>query len=451
MAIFSTADTIVARATPPGRGGIAVVRVSGPAVAEIAGLLLGQLPQPRYATLADFGVPGREAIDTGVALYFPAPNSYTGEDVLELQGHGSPVVTELLIECICGLGARLAEPGEFSQRAFLNDKLDLAQAEAIADLIDSSSKTAARAAQRSLQGEFSKCIFALNEDVTALRVYVEAAMDFPEEEIDFLSDKALTDRIQAVAEHFVSVEKTVQQGCLLRDGVRVVLAGKPNAGKSSLLNALAGHEAAIVTDIAGTTRDLVHEQIELDGLPVHIVDTAGLRQSGDEIEAEGVRRARRELKTADYALLLVDVADPEPGVLDSLAEELPAGLSYTVVRNKIDLVGEEPGLQSEAPATVSISALTGAGMDDLRSHLLSALGYRPAAEGGVTARRRHLESLHKAQHHFSAACQVLNEQSAGELMAEELLQVQNALAEITGQFSSDDLLGRIFADFCIGK
>ena len=292
---FGTHDTIVARGTPPGRGGIAVVRVSGSRVADIATALLGRLPPARYATLSPIAGPGDEPIDTGIALYFPGPNSFTGEDVLELQTHGSPVIVEMLIERICGLGARLAEPGEFSRRAFLNDKIDLSQAEAIADLIDSASRTAARAAQRSLQGRFSAIIDELNNQVTDLRVYVEAALDFPEEDVDFLTDRALKTRIDELAAAFDQVEAIVRQGCLLRDGVTVVLAGRPNAGKSSLLNALAGFDAAIVTRIPGTTRDLVKAEIELHGLPVHITDTAGLRVAADAAELEGIRRTRREL------------------------------------------------------------------------------------------------------------------------------------------------------------
>ncbi|MCP4000814.1 MAG: tRNA uridine-5-carboxymethylaminomethyl(34) synthesis GTPase MnmE [Gammaproteobacteria bacterium] len=451
MATFNTVDTIVARATPAGRGGVAVLRLSGVKVKAIAEHLLGTLPVPRYATFTEFTSQDDGVIDMGIALYFPAPHSFTGEDVLELQGHGSPIVTEMLIKEICLLGARIAEPGEFSRRAFLNDKIDLAQAEAIADLIDSSSQTAARAARRSLQGKFSELIVSLNEEVTALRVYVEAAMDFPEEEIDFLSDEALTKRFETVRNKFSVVEHTVQQGCLLRNGVTVVLAGRPNAGKSSLLNALAGYEAAIVTEIPGTTRDLVREQIEIHGLPVHIIDTAGLRQTADIIEEEGVRRAQHELSNADHALVIIDSSSDNEAVVNTLLGELPEGLHYTVVRNKADLSGEQIGFAGDTKNTVSISALTGAGINELREYLELTLGYQPAAEGSVTARRRHLESLRKAMAFFTRACEILYEDSAAELMAEELLQVQNELAEITGQFSSDDLLGRIFEDFCIGK
>ncbi len=441
-------DTIVARATPPGRGGIAVIRVSGPGVGEIATSMLGELPEPRRAELRKFVDATGEPIDSGIALLFPAPHSFTGEDVLELQGHGGTMVCDLLIERAIELGARIAEPGEFSRRAFLNDRMDLAQAEAIADLIDSSSRSAARAAQRSLRGDFSDAITDLNESVTQLRTHVEAAIDFPEEEIDFLQDAALLERIIGLEQQFRDLERVVRQGCLLRDGVTVVVAGRPNVGKSSLLNALAGYDAAIVTDVAGTTRDLVHEQLDLDGLPLHVVDTAGLRAWRDRVEEEGIRRARAELRSADHALIVLDAnrADHE---LDALTAELPDGLGYTVVRNKIDLTGESAG--PVADGSINVSALERDGIDALRNHLKSVLGYEPPAEGAITARRRHLESLARARQHFDQARQQLEKHAAGELMAEELLQVQNALAEITGEFHNDDLLGRIFSSFCIGK
>ena len=441
-------DTIVARATPPGRGGIAVIRVSGPGVGEIATSMLGELPEPRRAELRKFVDATGEPIDSGIALLFPAPHSFTGEDVLELQGHGGTMVCDLLIERAIELGARIAEPGEFSRRAFLNDRMDLAQAEAIADLIDSGSRSAARAAQRSLRGDFSDAITDLNESVTQLRTHVEAAIDFPEEEIDFLQDAALLERIIGVEQQFRDLERVVRQGCLLRDGVTVVVAGRPNVGKSSLLNALAGYDVAIVTDVAGTTRDLVHEQLDLDGLPLHVVDTAGLRAWRDRVEEEGIRRARAELRSADHALIVLDAnrADHE---LDALTAELPDGLGYTVVRNKIDLTGESAG--PVADGSINVSALERDGIEALRNHLKSVLGYEPPAEGAITARRRHLESLARARQHFDQARQQLEKHAAGELMAEELLQVQNALAEITGEFHNDDLLGRIFSSFCIGK
>jgi tRNA modification GTPase len=365
MPDFRADDTIVARGTPPGRGGIAVIRVSGSATRQIAEQFLGTLPEPRRATLSAFGGGDGEAIDHGIALFFPGPHSFTGEDTLELQAHGSPVVVDMLIERLCELGARIAEAGEFSRRAFMNDKLDLTQAEAIADLIDSSSRKAARAAQRSMQGRFSEMVMALNEHVTTLRVHVEAALDFPEEEIDFLSDDALRVRLDATRTIFDDVERAVRQGCLLREGVTVVLAGRPNAGKSSLLNVLAGYDAAIVTHIAGTTRDLVREQIELSGLPVNIIDTAGLRASADEVEEEGIKRARAELDNADHALVIYDAVTGTPTELRSLLAELPALPGYTIVRNKIDLTDIPAGRDSTEPSMINVSAKTGAGIDDL--------------------------------------------------------------------------------------
>ncbi len=441
-------DTIVARATPPGRGGIAVIRLSGPGVGEVAAGMLGKLPEPRRAELRKFVDATGEPIDSGIALLFPAPHSFTGEDVLELQGHGGAMVCDLLIERAIELGARIADPGEFSRRAFLNDRMDLAQAEAIADLIDSGSRSAARAAQRSLRGDFSDAVTDLNESITRLRTHVEAAIDFPEEEIDFLRDAALLERIAGVERQFGELERVARQGCLLRDGVTVVVAGRPNVGKSSLLNALAGYEAAIVTDVAGTTRDLVREQLDLDGLPLHVVDTAGLRPWKDRVEQEGIRRARAELGSADHALIVLDASCADND-LDALTAELPDGLGYTVVRNKIDLTGEPAG--PVTGGSVNVSALQRDGIEALRTHLKSVLGYEPPPEGAITARRRHLESLARARQHFDLARQQLEKHAAGELMAEELLQVQNALAEITGEFHNDDLLGQIFSSFCIGK
>jgi len=444
-------DTIVARATPPGRGGIAVTRISGPGVRDITANLLNRVPEPRMATFSGFFDSAGEAIDSGIALFFPAPHSFTGEDVLELQGHGGPVVCNLLIERVIGLGARLAQPGEFSRRAFLNDKLDLSQAEAIADLIDSGSRSAARAAQRSLQGQFSDAVMALNHRVTELRKYVEAAIDFPEEEIDFLKDDALGERLTEVAAEFERLEHAVRHGCLLRDGIHVVLAGRPNAGKSSLLNVLAGYEAAIVTDVPGTTRDLVREHIELDGLPVHVVDTAGLRDADGEVEQQGISRARQQISVADHALLIIDASAEKIGELDELVAQLPDKLSYTIVRNKVDLTDETAGIVSEQTPTVNVSALTGVGIDVLREQIKNQVGFDSDGEGTITARQRHLSELRIARSHFETGRQQLLKHRAGELMAEEMLQVQNALAEITGEFSSDDLLGEIFSSFCIGK
>jgi tRNA modification GTPase len=403
------------------------------------------------ATVTDFNDANDEGIDSGIVLFFPTPHSFTGEDVVELHGHGGPIVCDLLLERVLGLGARLAEPGEFSRRAFLNDKLDLSQAEAIADLIDSGSRSAARAAQRSMRGLFSDSVMALNQKVTDLRMHVEAAIDFPDEDIDFLTDAALADRLVDVAAAFGDLMNKVRQGCLLRDGIQVVLAGRPNGGKSSLLNALAGYDAAIVTAVPGTTRDLVREHIDIDGLPVHIVDTAGLRDSSGPVEQEGIRRARQQLGEADHALVVVDASVEKPDDTLELIDDLPAGLAYTLVRNKIDLTDDSPGAASVDSDVLNVSALTGAGIDELRQHIKLQVSFESGGEGTITARRRHLDCLTDARAHFERGREELLDRNAGELMADELLQAQNALAEITGEFSSDDLLGKIFGSFCIGK
>jgi tRNA modification GTPase len=443
-------STIVARATPAGRGGVGIVRVSGPAVRSIAAAVLGGCPEPRVATLQGFQDAGGQTLDTGLALFFPAPHSFTGEDVLELHAHGGPVLMDMLVMRIVELGARPAAPGEFSERAFLNDKLDLLQAEAVADLIDAGSRAAARAAHRSLSGEFSAAILGLNEQVTALRMYVEAAIDFPEEEVDFLGTDQLCRRLEAVAAEFDRIEATARQGRLLRDGIHVVLAGRPNSGKSSLLNRLAGYEAAIVTDVPGTTRDLVREQLEIDGLPVHVVDTAGLRETSDVVEREGVQRTRGQLAVADLTLLVVDASDAAP--LDALLAEVPDGVPVVIVRNKVDLTGEPAGVDAGSePVVARLSARTGAGLDDLRQLIKSRVGYGDPGEGTVIARQRHLDSIRRARAHFDAGREQLEANRAGELLAEELRGAQVVLAEITGEFTSDDLLGRIFGSFCIGK
>jgi tRNA modification GTPase len=457
MTLINPSDTIVAPATAPGRGGIGVVRLSGPGVPAIAaGLLPRGLPEPRHATLATFRDGAGEALDTGLALYFPAPHSYTGEAVLELHGHGGPAVLAALVERAVELGARRAEPGEFTRRAYLNDKLDLAQAEAVADLIDAGSQAAARAALRSLHGAFSSEVHALVEGLIDLRVWVEAAIDFPEEEIDFLADPALAARVTALRARFDAVTRAARQGRVLRDGLTVVIAGRPNAGKSSLLNALAGHDAAIVTDLPGTTRDVVREHLELDGLPVTVLDTAGLRIAGegpaDAVEAEGIRRTRAEIARADLVLFVVDAAaDPTAEALAAERATLPEGVPLTLVFNKVDLV--EGGDAVVAPAGTTplrVSARSGAGLADLRAHLQAAIGYAPGDTGALSARARHLDALARARGHLDAACALLADKR-GELVAEELRGAQQALGEITGEFSSEDLLGRIFGSFCIGK
>jgi len=446
-------ETIVAAATPPGRGGVGIVRISGPKTPELGAILLGELPAARYATLARFLDAQQNPIDAGLALFFPAPHSYTGEHVLELHGHGGPLVMEALVDRVLELGARRALPGEFTQRAFLNDKLDLAQAEAIADLIDAGSRAAARAAMRSLQGEFSAMVRGLTEAVIELRTYVEAAIDFPEEEIDFLADRELGERFRAVRAHFAGVLESARVGRLLREGMTVVIAGPPNAGKSSLLNRLAGYDAAIVTPIPGTTRDVLRERIHLDGMPLHVLDTAGLRAGGDIVEEEGMRRAQAEMQRAERVLFVIDAAaDPEGSALRRERARLPADVPLTLVFNKCDLA---PGLtlanDPDGPPRCAISALTGAGLAELRSHLKSCMGYQSVDGGAISARRRHLESLARARTHAEEAERLLTERRAGELVAEELRLAQQALNEITGEFTSDDLLGRIFAGFCIGK
>ena len=446
-------DTIVAVATPPGRGGVGVVRVSGPKAPELAAVLLGELPAPRHATFARFLDAQQEPIDAGLALFFPAPHSYTGEHVLELHGHGGPLVMEALVGRALELGARRAQPGEFTQRAFLNDKLDLAQAEAIADLIDAGSREAARAAMRSLQGEFSAMVRGLTEAVIELRTYVEAAIDFPEEEIDFLADRELGDRFRGVREHFQGVLESARLGRLLREGMTVVIAGRPNAGKSSLLNRLAGYDAAIVTPIPGTTRDVLRERIHLDGMPLHVLDTAGLHQAGNIVEEEGIRRAQAEMQRADRVLFVIDAAaDPEGSALREERSRLPADVPLTLVFNKCDIAGAQPAAASaDGPPRLLISALTGAGLPQLRAHLKSCMGYESVDGGSISARRRHLESLSRAHTHTEEAERLLTERRAGELVAEELRLAHQALNEITGEFTSEDLLGRIFASFCIGK
>ncbi len=446
-------DTIVAPATPPGRGGIGIVRVSGPKAPEIAAVLLGEVPPARTARFARFFDAQREPIDAGLALFFPAPHSYTGEHVLEIHGHGGPAVIEAVVARVLELGARRAQPGEFTLRAFLNDKVDLAQAEAIADLIDAGSREAARAAMRSLQGEFSAMVQGLTEAVIDLRTHVEAAIDFPEEDIDFLADRQLHERFQALADHFESIEQSARQGTLLREGMTVVIAGRPNAGKSSLLNRLAGYEAAIVTAVPGTTRDVVRERIDIDGMPLHVLDTAGLRDSADVVEIEGIRRAHEHMRRADRVLFVTDlVDDPDAAAYAQERDRLPRDVPITLVLNKSDLAAGIPLADTlTGPPRIAVSALTGSGMDQLRRHLKDCVGFKTVEGGTVSARRRHLEALRRARTHVAAAERRLHESRAGELVAEELRGAQQALNEITGEFSTEDLLGRIFGSFCVGK
>jgi tRNA modification GTPase len=446
-------DTICAVATPAGTGGLGIVRVSGPGAPEIARALLGALPEPRYATLAEFRDGENEVIDSGIALYFPAPNSFTGEHVLELQGHGGAFVMQRLMRRVLHLGARTARPGEFSERAFLNDKLDLVQAEAIADLIESGSDAAARAAQRSLQGVFSAQVHKLQEELTSLRVFVEAAIDFPEEEVDFLAESDVLQRVESVENQLADLLAQARQGRLLRDGIVLTIAGRPNAGKSSLLNALSGQDSAIVTDIPGTTRDVLREQIDLEGIPVHVADTAGIRETSDRIEAEGVRRARQALESADLALVIKDASEGD-ALAEDLGAEVPAGITTICVINKIDLLssGALKSIRAgQAQDTVFISAKNGQGMDRLKDRILSAIGATDQSEGSFSARQRHIDALKRAAKHLAAGRETMEATRAGELLAEELRLAQQALGEITGELLPDDLLGEIFSSFCIGK
>lgn len=451
-----TAETIAAQATPPGRGGVGIIRVSGPKVQTIAKSLLGELPKPRHATYALFRAADGQMLDQGLALFFANPNSFTGEDVLELHGHGGPVVMDCLLKRVLELGARLAKPGEFSERAFLNNKLDLAQAEAIADLIDAASEQAARSAIRSLQGEFSKKINDLQESLTHLRIYVEAAIDFPEEEIDFLADSTVTHDLDKILWQLQLILTSAKQGNILREGMNIVIAGRPNAGKSSLLNCLTGRESAIVTPIAGTTRDVLREYIHIDGMPLHIIDTAGLRVSSDIVEQQGINRAWQEIEKADRVLLVVDATkDTEVNIQQlwqEFSKEWPANLKATVVYNKVDLTAEQPSFEQIQNLTViKLSAKTGQGIDLLKQHLKTIMGFNASGEGIMSARRRHLEALQRAKQVLLDGQSQLQNQRAGELLAEDLRQAQLALSEITGEFSADDLLGKIFSSFCIGK
>jgi tRNA modification GTPase len=447
--VSAPAETIAAIATPAGRGGIGVVRISGPDLAAIVAGVLGPAPPPRVATVATFRGAHGEALDQGLALLFPAPASYTGETVLELHGHGGPAVLGLLLNRCLDLGARLATPGEFTKRAFLNGKLDLAQAEAVADLIDAGSVAAARAAARSLAGEFSASVEALAAALIELRTWVEAAIDFTDEDIEFLGEAGVASRLAALDASCAALERSAEQGRLLHDGYTLVIAGRPNAGKSSLLNALAGHDAAIVTAVPGTTRDVLREHIELDGLPLTILDTAGLRDGGDIVEAEGIRRARLELTRADRVLYVVDAADR--AALEALPAELatlPADVPVTVVFNKDDLA---PGAGASSAPSVHVSALAPAGLSELRAHLKAAAGYAPREGGTFSARRRHLEALGRTRAAIGSALSQLESGAGLELVAEELRLAHDELGEITGRFTSEELLGRIFAGFCIGK
>ncbi|OUS26654.1 tRNA uridine-5-carboxymethylaminomethyl(34) synthesis GTPase MnmE [Thalassotalea sp. 42_200_T64] len=455
--LTNNTETIAAQATPPGRGGVGIIRVSGPLAQTVAKQLLGKVPEIRKAEYLPFYDQQQSVIDQGIALYFKGPNSFTGEDVLELQGHGGPVILDMLLNHILSIkDVRMARPGEFSEQAFINDKLDLTQAEAIADLINSSSEQAARAALHSLQGDFSLLVHQLVEDVIHLRMYVEAAIDFPEEEIDFLKDSKVTTDLKTIIRNVDEVMAKAEQGAIIREGMRVVIAGRPNAGKSSLLNALSGKDSAIVTEIEGTTRDVLTEQIHIDGMPLHIIDTAGLRESPDKVEQIGIERAWKEIKQADRVLLMIDsVKDDHSNPKAFWPEffaQLPKNMGVTIVKNKADVSGITTGKTLEHDTdTISLSAKTADGIDVLKDHLKQCMGYQGSTEGSFMARRRHLTALENAHQCLLTGLDQLESFVAGEILAEELRICQQHLNEITGEFTSDDLLGQIFSSFCIGK
>ncbi len=450
-------DTIAAVATAPGQGGIGIVRLSGSNAREIGHQLCGRDFTPRHAHYCRFMDARGDTLDSGLALYFPAPHSFTGEDVVELHGHGGTAVMDLLLARCCELGARLAAPGEFSQRAFLNDKIDLAQAEAVADLISATTEAGVRSANRSLEGEFSRQVDQLMDKLVALRVYVEAAIDFPEEEIDFLAEGQVANRLEDVISQLETVTASARQGRLLRDGMKLVIAGRPNAGKSSLLNALSGEDTAIVTPIEGTTRDVLREHIQINGMPLHVVDTAGLRSSADVVEQEGIKRAWKEMASADHVLLVVDASDVDASAADAdtlwpeLHAELPESIPVTLIHNKCDLTGANPAVHRQADTTViTLSARTGVGLELLRGHLTSSMGFDADEAHGFIARRRHIDALQRAEECLRAG-QSQVEAGAGELLAEDLKRSHEYLGEITGAMSADALLGEIFSNFCIGK
>ena len=443
-------DTIAAVATPPGRGGIGIVRLSGPRARQIAERVVDRLPPPHYARLRTFRNAQGEGVDQGLVLYLPRPGSFTGEDTVELQGHGGPVVTGMVLDCALEAGARLARPGEFSERAFLNGRMDLSQAEAVADLIESASEQAARSAMRSLEGVFAKRVRGHVEDLIGIRTYVEAAIDFPDEEIDFLAEPDLARRVQALRFALSATLEEARQGQALRDGLGVVIAGAPNVGKSTLLNRLSTRDAAIVTDVPGTTRDTLNETVHLDGMPIRLTDTAGLRAASDAVERIGVDRALSAISEADVVLHLVDDRSPDPA--EEMAPQVSPAQARLLVHNKIDLTGSAPGLdESVDPPVLHISASTGVGLDALRERLKAAAGYRSGEDGLFIARRRHVEALEHAAAALEQGGRQLAGQVAGELLAEDLREAQDALGRISGTVTSDDLLAEIFSSFCIGK
>ena len=450
-------DIIAAQATPPGNAGVGIIRLSGENLLDITAILLNKVPVPRVAEYLPFLDENKEAIDIGLALYFPGPNSFTGEDVLELHGHGGQIIMDVLLKRVVSCGARIAEPGEFSYRAFMNDKIDLAQAEAISDLISASTEEAARSAIRSLKGDFSEKIRELLKQLIHTRMYVESAIDFPEEEIDFLADGELDKLMIALIENITQIFSVAKQGCVLNEGMTVVIAGQPNAGKSSLLNQLAGYDAAIVTDIEGTTRDVLKESINIDGMPLHIIDTAGLREDADVVEKEGIKRAWKEIESANHIILVVDHSKGKTEKDEEILKRLPENLPVTIVYNKIDIKDHQPELvtgdlsSGTQVSEVYLSAKHDQGLELLLEHLKQTMGYQGNSDGLFIARHRHLNALERAHEFVETGYQQLKHHMAGELLAEDLRQAQLALNEITGEFDNEDLLGEIFSSFCIGK
>lgn len=454
--LSNATDTIAALATPPGVGGVGIVRLSGPNALSLSKKITHKTLSPRRATYTVFQDKNNRTIDQGVALYFKAPHSFTGEDVVELQGHGGPVVINRLLQCVLEHGARMARPGEFSERAFLNNKIDLTQAEAIADLINASSEQAAKSAVRSLEGDFSNTINALLQTLIQLRMMVESSIDFPEEEIDFLTENDVLGQLQRLLNEVESVERAAKNGVLLQTGMTAVIAGKPNAGKSSLMNCLSGRDSAIVTELAGTTRDVLREHIHLDGMPLYIVDTAGLHDTDNVVEAEGIRRALNEIEKADVVLLIVDsaseTAEEQTKTLNNIRDKIPANLPVMIVNNKIDLTQEKPRIDNKNNEThIYISAKQQDGVQQLKQQLKTLMGFDKASEDTFIARQRHVDAIARTKTHLEKGLAQLKNHKAGELLAEDLRQAQTALSEITGAFTSDDLLGQIFSSFCIGK
>ncbi|MGP1930243.1 MAG: tRNA uridine-5-carboxymethylaminomethyl(34) synthesis GTPase MnmE [Arsenophonus sp. ET-YP4-MAG3] len=450
-------DTIIAQATPPGRGGIGILRISGPKVIDVAKIVLGKLPQPRYANYLPFYDINSKVLDQGIVLYFPAPNSFTGEDVLELQGHSGPIIINLLLKRILAInGIRIANPGEFSQRAFLNDKIDLAQAEAIADLIDASTEQAARSAINSLKGVFSQKIHEIIEKLIKLRIYIEAAIDFPDEKINFLSDRKIKLKLNKIISKLDNVRLQAYQSNLLREGIKVVITGRPNSGKSSLLNALTGHKTAIVTNTAGTTRDVLHEDIHIEGMLLHIIDTAGLCKATNEIEKISIKRAWKEIKQANHILYIVDSTTIKEiefeKILSKFMNQLIKPLPITVIRNKIDITNEPISItKMNNYVLIRLSALRKKGINLLRQHLKESIGFNLHVEGEFLARHRHIQALNIAAKHLQQSYKQMVIFHSIELLAEELRLTQESLSEITGKFNSNDLLGKIFSNFCVGK